>query len=471
MTFPNHIIGGVVLTGIFAAMVDINVLSSVPLIGVCAVASVLPDIDHTKSPIGKAFYPLAKWLNLKFGHRTITHSLIFFFALLVLVMIVEGSVKEGKEFTTVFGMAYFSHLLLDMMTVQGIPLFYPFKKNACVIPGRKDMRFRTGNPKSEISIFSFFVISLLFFQPLMEGGFWTTYNSLFGTPKHVANEHRRSEDLLEIDFKIKEGTEFFRQSGFVIEASEHQFVIIDTETERLRKIDTKICSDIIPIHTGRKVEIETKSFAMISVDSLNELVSSEHLKFVQIASNQSFKTNRDNYAANRKSLSIDYISDLHFENSPDGFVGKQFVATRNPHIEKAKRELELEVEKQRDIEKANASLELDLSFIEDDLFSNDMKVRQFAQEREKELRKGIKQIDQSKIERLKWTLQALRESDRQKNELERIKTREHNAAKPTKPDFSGTIQIIKISQIDVLTKNDILRDFQPDDFLHASWEM
>ncbi len=52
----NHVAGGLVFTGIFASFHDVNVLSSPGLISATVAASLLPDIDHTRSAIGKTFY-------------------------------------------------------------------------------------------------------------------------------------------------------------------------------------------------------------------------------------------------------------------------------------------------------------------------------------------------------------------------------------------------------------------------------
>ena len=73
MTAPNHIVGGFCFTGVFASIGGINILQDYRLIPIILFASLLPDIDHTKSVIGKLFFPLARAINRKYGHRTITH--------------------------------------------------------------------------------------------------------------------------------------------------------------------------------------------------------------------------------------------------------------------------------------------------------------------------------------------------------------------------------------------------------------
>lgn len=73
-----------------------------------SVGSLLPDIDHKNSLFGKALPFIPKMIK----HRTWTHSLLF----LILCYFINVYLCIGC----------FVHLLLDMMTKQGCPLFYPF---------------------------------------------------------------------------------------------------------------------------------------------------------------------------------------------------------------------------------------------------------------------------------------------------------------------------------------------------------
>jgi len=79
-------------------------------------ASLLPDIDHPSSKIGRRF----KFLNLLFTHRGFFHSL---FALLIFTILLYFI---NFLLAIAFFTGYFLHLLLDSFTRQGIFLFYPF---------------------------------------------------------------------------------------------------------------------------------------------------------------------------------------------------------------------------------------------------------------------------------------------------------------------------------------------------------
>jgi hypothetical protein len=61
-------------TGLFCSFFSINIFANPVFISVTILGSLLPDIDHTKSWIGKSVYPIAKWLSRNYGH-TITHSI------------------------------------------------------------------------------------------------------------------------------------------------------------------------------------------------------------------------------------------------------------------------------------------------------------------------------------------------------------------------------------------------------------
>ena len=44
------------------------------VLAVSAIASLLPDIDTSKSFIGRLFFPISRWIETRTVHRGITHS-------------------------------------------------------------------------------------------------------------------------------------------------------------------------------------------------------------------------------------------------------------------------------------------------------------------------------------------------------------------------------------------------------------
>jgi len=88
--------------------------------GVMFVSTLLPDIDSSRSKLGKNF--LLRPLQFFFGHRGILHS--FTFALMVSMLIFFFS----QEASIAFFFGYGLHLLVDSLTVRGITPLYPISK-------------------------------------------------------------------------------------------------------------------------------------------------------------------------------------------------------------------------------------------------------------------------------------------------------------------------------------------------------
>jgi inner membrane protein len=94
-------------------------------LGLAVLGSQLPDLDSTNSTIGKIFFPVSSWIEDRFPHRSVTHSLLATATLAVL------SLSIGYYFLGNIPMALalpLGHLLAcfsDTFTLQGVQLFYP----------------------------------------------------------------------------------------------------------------------------------------------------------------------------------------------------------------------------------------------------------------------------------------------------------------------------------------------------------
>ena len=118
MMFKTHL-----LFALFISLLIINYFNLNPLIFILILvfSAVLPDIDHSKSWIGRKIKPLSFLVNFIFGHRRLIHSLFFALVIGVLIKIFFDN------YYIPFVIGYLSHLFLDTITKQGVYLFYPFK--------------------------------------------------------------------------------------------------------------------------------------------------------------------------------------------------------------------------------------------------------------------------------------------------------------------------------------------------------
>jgi inner membrane protein len=238
MTAPNHITGGIVFTGLFCSFFSINIFANPVFISVTVIGSLLPDIDHTKSWIGKSVYPIAKWLSRNYGHRTITHSLLFLVGVFLISLFIEKNFRADYSISIILFFSILSHFIFDMVTLAGIPLFYPFYKNPCVLPANPEMRIRSGNIRQEGIILFMFCFLTFFMQDLFANGFWSTVNNNFNDVKHQIKEYQKSPNVLNIDYDYTIYQKEYKGKGTYIQASESEIFILSQGKILTLKKDT-----------------------------------------------------------------------------------------------------------------------------------------------------------------------------------------------------------------------------------------
>lgn len=292
MSGSNHIVGGVVFTGIYLSMWDLNIFSQPAFLFFTAFFAVLADIDHTKSPIGKMFYPVAKYLDRNYGHRTITHSLLCYFILILLTGIIENIISSKSIITAIAIWSYGSHLIFDMVTKQGVPLFYPFKKNPCVIPANPDFRLRSSEMKTEATLFVLFIFLGFSCRNLFQFGFWNTYNKTFNNIKHVNNEVRLYDGVINVKYEIKKDGIAKKGNGKIIEATDNNILIFDNEIIDINENDRIL--NLFPIRTKEHLITHELQFANINFDSLRNLISNKIIRVLKISATLPISYTKEN---------------------------------------------------------------------------------------------------------------------------------------------------------------------------------
>jgi inner membrane protein len=133
-------------TAIAAAGTSLIIGTADPMaLGLAVLGSQLPDIDTTTSTIGKIFFPLSSFLEDRFPHRSITHSLLAT-AFIAAVSLPLGHFLLG-DWSTAIALPL-GHLLAcfsDCFTKQGVQLFFPDPAWAISV-SNPNRRIRTGSP-------------------------------------------------------------------------------------------------------------------------------------------------------------------------------------------------------------------------------------------------------------------------------------------------------------------------------------
>lgn len=128
--------------------------------------SLLPDIDHPESMVGRLCPSLSRWIMRRWGHRTVTHSLFAVLAVAIALLPLpllsllspfsKGGAGGGFPGFTIYAallLAFASHIFIDLFNRAGVKLFAP-------VTQKEYISFRT--PTLRIPVRSWQEYALLF---------------------------------------------------------------------------------------------------------------------------------------------------------------------------------------------------------------------------------------------------------------------------------------------------------------------
>ncbi len=228
MTAGTHLAGAALTASLLRGFgVEVGLVEGVAL----AWGSVMPDIDTTTSGPGKFVRPLSSFLERRFGHRTLTHSLLFTLALALLLYPLWRA-SPGVYWAFLAG--YLSHLLLDTLNVNGVPLLWPWRTHFWMFASR-DWRIRYASPQ-EATLALVLALFAFVLWPVSGQGFASAFRHLVGTPEVAVLDYLDWRDRWEVWAEVKgfnrETQEALEGRFLVVEAIGREGVLVEDELGR-----------------------------------------------------------------------------------------------------------------------------------------------------------------------------------------------------------------------------------------------
>jgi len=118
------------------------------IVAAAVIGALLPDIDHPGSRISRRLPIVGLPFQLLCGHRGFTHSLVGLVGLLLTLATLRAPVWLAMA--GLFG--YASHIVADMMTVNGVQLLWPIRWRLQFLPQR--IAIRTGSNFEPLAAFA-----------------------------------------------------------------------------------------------------------------------------------------------------------------------------------------------------------------------------------------------------------------------------------------------------------------------------
>ena len=262
MAMTHGVIGAVSYVGLASC-------SGAPVVpvavGAAMVGAWLPDVDTPNSKAGFCVYPFAVWMEGKFGHRTITHSVVgtLIFAALCAPLLLFSHLRV-LYFALLCG--YVSHLLADSATKSGVPMAWP-RRERWVFPGNENYRIKTGSGAELVLLTVFLVLGYGTFVMAKQGArrmLHLAVGDLKGATRDVEDLNDKYHSEAEVSGydmlhqKVIEGR--FRiigrrgDGGLLVERGGVLWLVDDTGTEPYRIKPRKVrIHQIAPRHEETRV--------------------------------------------------------------------------------------------------------------------------------------------------------------------------------------------------------------------------
>jgi inner membrane protein len=101
-------------------------LSPTPVdLGAVFFGSLIPDIDHPKSWLGRRLWFVSYPLSQAIGHRGLTHSLAGLVIVSCIACVAFLNMADGNSAILAFAIGYIMHLAADWNTNSGVPWLWP----------------------------------------------------------------------------------------------------------------------------------------------------------------------------------------------------------------------------------------------------------------------------------------------------------------------------------------------------------
>jgi len=131
MGHTHGLIGAAIGLGLATAF-HLDAQHTLGLIALGGAMALAPDIDHPRAPLRRKMGVAGHLVLGRLKHRGITHTLI---ALVAVATAAFCLLPLPYALGAASG--YLSHLLADMLTVSGLPVFWPYNRNSVhIIPNR-----------------------------------------------------------------------------------------------------------------------------------------------------------------------------------------------------------------------------------------------------------------------------------------------------------------------------------------------
>jgi inner membrane protein len=233
------------------------------LLGTAAIASQFPDLDTSKSWIGRLppLTLISRWIEKRYSHRTLTHSFLFSLGLAAVTFPVT---LWNQSLWIALNLGYFLGWYADNFTKQGVCAFFPHP-GRLVTPGNPRLRLSTGSSAEYFLLVLLVCGAIAIINLNSSGGILKAFNQILGlssgaveivaaeqnqyllvaqikgrntlTQQAVQGQFEVVQPLTQTDLLVKDGQGRLYRAG---ETQESQILITQVQVQRQGTVKSSV---------------------------------------------------------------------------------------------------------------------------------------------------------------------------------------------------------------------------------------
>jgi inner membrane protein len=240
--------------------------------------SQLPDLDTSTSAIGQICYPISSWIEARYPHRSITHSLLATAALTLLSLSI-GWLLHHPLVAIALPLGHLLSCFSDTFTKQGVQLFYPYPAWAVSVSNPR-RRLKTGGA-GELWVLGGAMVALIIGIYLGTGGGITQQvNQTLGLKDGMVERYNSNAATHQIYVEIKGvwASDRTRADGryFILSNVGSEFIV--TDGKGIYKTGQQIIVERLTTEVGQTAatQIQTVAFEDERVTEKLQQLSAAH---------------------------------------------------------------------------------------------------------------------------------------------------------------------------------------------------
>jgi inner membrane protein len=247
--------------------------------------SQLPDMDTSTSAIGQILFPISNWIENRYPHRSITHSLIATVAIAVFASPLYFFYADWKTWLCL-PLGHLISCFSDVFTKQGVQLFWPHPA-WCISVSNPHKRLQTGGP-GEYWVLAIATALLVFALNLSNSGGPTAFvGNTLGLRVNAVDKYQQNSASNHVWAEISGtfATDSTRADGkyFLVAADGNEF-IVSSQKGQVYKTGENIISDRLTVEVGKpasssvqSLEFDEEEFSIVPIPNAAVFISGEVL--------------------------------------------------------------------------------------------------------------------------------------------------------------------------------------------------